>query len=269
MKIGDLEIYGVIYKIKNKINSKTYIGQTINGFDKRYPAKGEDVVKLYNYYKIRKDIASCNIHLLNSIEKYGTENFEVIKIFDIAFSKIELNVKEKCWISIYNSDDYNYGYNNREGGDRWEVSQKTKDKISKSHIGLFSLSNNPNWKGGLVKYNCDYCGKIIELKQCEYKKTKKHYCSKECKSKDQIGDNMPEETKIKISEALSSKKLYGGNNPNSRKVICITTDKIFDSIIEASEYYNIPSRGGITACCKGVQASCGKYNGQKLVWKYI
>lgn len=124
-----------------------------------------------------------------------------------------------------------------------EVSQKTKDKISKSHIGLFSLSNNPNWKGGLVEYNCDYCGQIIELKQCEYKKTKKHYCSKECKSKDQIGENISEETKLKISKKLSNYELNGGNNPNARKVICITTNKVFNSIIEASTYYNIPSSG--------------------------
>lgn len=119
MNIGNLEVYGIIYRIRNKINNKVYIGQTISGFDKRYSAKGKDSVKLYNYYKVRKDIMSCNIHLLNSIKKYGTENFEVTKIFDIAFSKAELNIKEKCWINIYNSDDYNYGYNNREGGDRW------------------------------------------------------------------------------------------------------------------------------------------------------
>ena len=36
MKIGNLEVYGVIYKITNKINRKIYIGQTIEGFKKRY-----------------------------------------------------------------------------------------------------------------------------------------------------------------------------------------------------------------------------------------
>ena len=33
MKIGNLKIYGIIYKIQNKINNKVYIGQTISGFD--------------------------------------------------------------------------------------------------------------------------------------------------------------------------------------------------------------------------------------------
>lgn len=36
MKIGNLNVYGVIYKITNKINDKVYIGQTIDGFKVRY-----------------------------------------------------------------------------------------------------------------------------------------------------------------------------------------------------------------------------------------
>jgi hypothetical protein len=76
MKLGNLKVYGIIYKIRNKINNKVYIGQTINknGFDGRYTAKGKGSIKLYNYYKVRKDIRSCNIHLLNSkmkMERYS------------------------------------------------------------------------------------------------------------------------------------------------------------------------------------------------------
>lgn len=38
MKLGKLEVYGVIYKITNTINNKVYIGQTTQnkGFDRRY-----------------------------------------------------------------------------------------------------------------------------------------------------------------------------------------------------------------------------------------
>lgn len=62
-----------------------------------------------------------------------------------------------------------------------------------------------------------------------------------------------------------------------RKIICITTGKIFDTIKEASEYYNV-DRGFITACCVGYKMnkgekkiikSAGKYNGRPLKWKYI
>lgn len=41
MYIGNIEVYGVIYKITNKINKKTYIGQTKGkrGFESRYKFK--------------------------------------------------------------------------------------------------------------------------------------------------------------------------------------------------------------------------------------
>ena len=56
----------------------------------------------------------------------------------------------------------------------------------------------------------------------------------------------------------------------SKKVICVTTGKIFKSIDGASKYYNI--RGNhISACCKGKLQSCGKHpiTGKKLVWRYL
>ena len=46
-----------------------------------------------------------------------------------------------------------------------------------------------------VKTTCDYCGKDIEVKRCELKRSKHHYCSKECMGKHksiiQIGENNP------------------------------------------------------------------------------
>ena len=56
----------------------------------------------------------------------------------------------------------------------------------------------------------------------------------------------------------------------SKKVICVTTGKIFKSIAEASKYYNLKGNH-ISACCKGKLKSCGKHpiTGEKLVWKYL
>ena len=54
--IGNIEIYGYIYNITNRINGKIYIGQTINGFDNRYRCGNADK---YNH----------NIHLKISIDK--------------------------------------------------------------------------------------------------------------------------------------------------------------------------------------------------------
>lgn len=60
-----------------------------------------------------------------------------------------------------------------------------------------------------------------------------------------------------------------GKKHNIRKVICITTNKIFNSVKEAGEFYNI-DRSGITKCCKGKLKTYGKLQDKiKLKWEYI
>lgn len=57
------------------------------------------------------------------------------------------------------------------------------------------------------------------------------------------------------------------NNCNAKGVYCITTNKYFSTIMEASNEYHVdPS--SIVKCCKGKNKSCGKYNGEKLTWRY-
>ena len=102
MKIGNIEVYGIIYKITNTINGKCYIGQTTIGINKRYNNSGKGIERIYRYYKLCKDNTNyCNIHLLRAFEKYGVENFELIESFDVAFSKDELDIKEKIYIKLF------------------------------------------------------------------------------------------------------------------------------------------------------------------------
>ena len=115
LKFGNLEVFGIIYGIENKINGKWYIGQTTQyyGFKNRYGAKGiESVYKSHKYGK-KKD--KFNQHLFYSIEKYGFEAFIIHPVIDYAFSKKELDIKEKSWILI--KDSFHNGYNRNEGGD--------------------------------------------------------------------------------------------------------------------------------------------------------
>ena len=64
-----------------------------------------------------------------------------------------------------------------------------------------------------------------------------------------------EETKEIISKA------------NSKSVICLTTKRIFSSVKEANEFYNIIN---VSKCCTNTQNSCGELeNGSKLIWKHI
>lgn len=71
---------------------------------------------------------------------------------------------------------------------------------------------------------------------------------------------------------LKSCTLAGICNYNytiKRKVYCISTNEVFNSITNASNKYDI-SGGDITACCKGKRDFAGKLpDGTKLCWKYI
>ena len=66
-------------------------------------------------------------------------------------------------------------------------------------------------------------------------------------------------------------KYYEGKHAyhKMKKVKCITTNKIFNSIREASKYYNC-DENKIGMVCRGQRKSCGKTpNGEKLKWIYI
>ncbi len=124
-----MEKVGLIYSITNKKNKKTYIGQTIRPLQKRWYS--------HVYQSKHRSYPICN-----AIKKYGKENFFIDEIEKCKAS--ELDEKEKFWIKYYNSISPN-GYNLKKGGNTirgkdspwWNKkhSKKTKEKMSKSHIG--------------------------------------------------------------------------------------------------------------------------------------
>lgn len=94
------------------------------------------------------------------------------------------------------------------------------------------------------------------------------------------GGLVSEETREKLSKSVKESHAdvsgennpmygrYGADNPNSKKVICITTMKVYDSVTLAQEDTNIQATN-ISACCIGKQFYAGKNNqGDKLVWQY-
>lgn len=88
-----------IYKIKNLINGKIYIGQSSNP-ERRW----QDHINNYN----PKD----NSLISKAIKKYGVQNFS----FDIIGWFDDYNDKEKYYINYYNSVRP-YGYNIQLGGE--------------------------------------------------------------------------------------------------------------------------------------------------------
>lgn len=111
-----------IYIIKNIINNKVYIGQSIQ------------LKKRINRHKRElRNNKHHNKYLQNSWDKYGKENF----IFDILTycSSEELDDLEIYYIELFNSTDYLYGYNDQQGGSHSKISEKTKQKISNTLKG--------------------------------------------------------------------------------------------------------------------------------------
>lgn len=120
---SDEPIYGYIYMIRNKINNKIYFGATSQdgGFDRRYTNN----VQKYTHNK----------HLKRSIKKYGIESFKIVKEFDIAYSKEELDKLEDIYIKIYKTTDKRYGYNSKYGGSHGKHTNETKLKIKIANTG--------------------------------------------------------------------------------------------------------------------------------------
>jgi len=71
-----------------------------------------------------------------------------------------------------------------------------------------------------------------------------------------------EEIKNILNNALKTHKF-------KKQVICLTTNKVFDSGVDASREYNIDESGVIKGC-KGIQSFVGKHpiTNEKLIWMY-
>lgn len=79
---------------------------------------------------------------------------------------------------------------------------------------------------------------------------------------EQINEN--ENTRNNLLE--SRRKSKG----RSKKVMCITTGKVFDSAKEGGEYYGCNLGKNMCAIASGRQKTCGKLpDGTKLEWEYI
>ena len=274
MKIGNLELYGIIYKITNILNGKCYIGQTIqnDGFNARYKASGQGIERVYNSHKCNKNKdRNYNMHLLNSIEKYGFSNFNVNEIFDVAFSKEELNIKEKLWISFYKSIDSNYGYNSVEGGtdaksittkiiclNNKEIFDSITDSINQYHTkSMLSHLSNPK------KYKSAGKDKITNEKLIwAYYEDYLNMSEKDI------------EERILFANTVRKSVEKRNRNPSTyayrfRKIKCINTEEIFNSISEVTKKYNISTH--IFKALKDINKSSGIHpiTGEPLKWEYV
>ena len=168
-----------------------------------------------------------------AIEKYGWCNFQhIIVVKDL--TKDEDYWLEETLIEAWDTRNTDKGYNIAKGGhgtNGWNPSDETKKKMSEA-----KMCENNYWYGK-------------QRSEETKKKMKKNHA-------DVSGENNPMYGK------------YGKNHPRAKAVICITTGRIFHTAKEGAKYYGIISNN-ITNCCKSKLKSAGKYQGKKLVWRYL
>lgn len=173
-----------------------------------------------------------NRHLYNAINKYGWENIEHKILFD-NLEKEEAELKEINLIKEYKVNDNQYGYNIEYGGcHNGKTSEITRKRISESNKGKHNSPKTEFKKGHIT---------IIT-----------------------------EEIKQKISEKNKGKhasvrtEFKKGHKPlNVRKVLCIESDVVYDTIKKASEDTDVMACH-ISQVCNGKRKSAGK-----LHWKFI
>ena len=97
-----------IYKIINKINNKVYIGQSID-IDRRLKDHISGLNGNYGH----------NPHFQNAWNKYGEKNFEFEIVEEVEDTNL-LDEREIYYISKYDSNNPDKGYNMMPGGNLWD-----------------------------------------------------------------------------------------------------------------------------------------------------
>ena len=200
----------------------------------------------------------ANEYFTNAIKKYKWENINHIILYQ-NLTKKEAEEKEIELIAYYKSNEKKYGYNIENGGNIKIPTQETKNKISKT-LKTYKRNIKGQFKKDCIpwitgkKHSEETKEKIRQTKIGEknpmYGKKNSQETIKK-KSESMKGHIVSKETKNKISIA------------NSKKVICLETDIIYDNITQAS-INTKTCRTSISECCKGKKKSAGGMH-----WKYV
>lgn len=109
----------IVYVLRNTVNNKIYIGQTWRPLHIRWRSgTGYD---------------SC-CHLDRAIKAYGKNNF-YYQVLITAHTQESADYWESYFIEKYKSNDFDLGYNLRQGGSSGKHSMETRKKLSIAHKG--------------------------------------------------------------------------------------------------------------------------------------
>lgn len=240
-----------VYIHRNKINGKIYVGQTCQKPEKRWD-NGKGYETSSKFYK--------------AILKYGWNNFEHI-IIKNNLTQEEANLLEIDLIKKYHSQEDNFGYNITSGGNNFKHSEETKRKIGRSNsIALKGNKWSEEQKKLMSKLmsgeNNPFYGKHhTEESKEKISKNRKGKCAGE--EHPFYGKHHTEESLKKMSE---NRKGKGG-----KKVLCINTGEIFNTMMDAARWCGLKTACSIGQVCNGKREVAGKHPITKeyLKWKFI
>lgn len=239
----------IIYRIKNKLNNKVYIGQTGNSIEQRF-------------------IQHCNNQvsvsaIASAIQKYGRENFEIEQLAK-ADTQEQLDELEKLFIQL-NSSLAPDGYNLKTGGlegSRYSdeskmkmsiakigttVSEKTKQKMRNSHKTRLQDESLRKMRGQRFSERCASDPSLVK----KFSDIRKKYWSNEENRKrasQQAKQRVDDTYRERISEAVKKslkkestlEKLRVCHDKQKRSVIR-SDGQVFNSITEAASASNVSS----------------------------
>lgn len=197
-----------IYCIENLLNSKKYIGQSID---------------INNRWKHHRSELNNNVHFNDYLQKawnkYGEDNFH---FYVLEFCNIDqLDDLEVYYINLYKTLNRDQGYNLTSGGTYNKTySDETRVKISNALKG-HDVSLEARSK--ISKNHADVSGNKNGM----------------------YGRRHSEEAKQKVSQANKGRISFRRNLCN---VYCIDLDKVFDDATTAGKILNLDSGAILKCC---------------------
>lgn len=191
---------GFIYKIKNDINNKVYIGQTIRNVQNRW----------MNHLSRARYPEKWKFPLYNAMNKYGVEHFSIELIEECKDE--DMDERERYWINYY--DSYYNGYNAALGG------QDRKRQFSYAEIIEDVKSGKYTKEEVAKKYKCDVktiwnaCNSV-GIKWSDYNSRK---ISKNCCPVVQLDKDSLEPINFFRSKREAAKFISKTHNPNYQSI---------------------------------------------------
>ena len=283
-----IEMDGAFHNKNNGINGQSieesnFIDNTKDNLAKEHGLKVIRIDCDYGHVENRFNyIKEKTINKLNEI--FDLSNIDWIKIGQDSERNI---VKEICdYWRIHNEiNNENISVKNVADIFNKKESYIYRTLVKGSDIG-WCIYNNKNKNNSSVSIKLKKGYPICEnkqfksIKECaEYynisNRTMSHWLNNDCKMPKKFYDmglhysNISMESYEYYDEKEKKEKIHNNENSNYRKVICITTGKVFNKIVDGANYYNCNS-DNISSCCKGRKKSCGKLlDGTRLKWKYV